>query len=222
MVNPQSWVLALKPQRVKRSNSRRSLAADKKDRQRATAAAGGDGVWIPQSAAYPTKPESIFKDCCIDIKQGQMLSDPFEVLTVYVIKHHMQEFEDERDLCPFNTDLDNVQLVFKQQMTWFLFVRKDAETGTTIAEEFIKMNDVPKDIEKQIMLVTKMFHGQFEVVKRKGRNIVLYDMDTHKKYVVATNNPSLYFVGCIILGCIHPYEDRYKLCGVPTIAMPPK
>ena len=167
------------------------------------------------------KPDSIFKDNRVDIAPGKIITEPFEVLSMYALDRHRQKFEDERDSCPFNTDLETEELVFKQQMTWFLFVRKDPSTGITIVEEFINEQNIPEELAEELMQPTKMFPGHFKVVKRKRRDIVLYDTDRHKEFLVSTRNPSAYPPGCIVLGCIHPYEGKYKLCGIPTIAIPP-
>ena len=60
------------------------------------------------------KPDSIFKDSKVDITPGKIITEPFEVLSMYALDRHRQKFEYGRDSCPFNTDLETEELVFKQ------------------------------------------------------------------------------------------------------------
>ena len=103
-------------------------------------------------------------------------------------------------------------------MTWFIYARIRPATGITVAEEFVQNNDVPKDLAKEILQVTKLFSDNFEVIERKKHDVVVYGMRTRKKYTVYSNNPSAYPIGCVIEGHIHPYEKRYKFCGITTPA----
>lgn len=163
----------------------------------------------------------IFKDGGIKISPGQVFNDPFEALVAYTLLYHRQEFEDARDRCPYYTNFEDDELVLKQQMTWFVYDRTHPTTGVRIVEEFVRENDMPEDLVKMLLQATELFHGHFKVIKKRKHDLILYDMERNKEYTVYTPTPSVYSNGCIIIGHIHPYENQYKLCGIPVICMPP-
>lgn len=157
---------------------------------------------------------SIFKNGDVVLKPFMEISDPFEALVAFAMTKYRSEFDAVRDQCPYNTDLGTDLLVLKQQLTWFVLDRINPATRTTIAEEFIKMPDVPSEMVKFFMQAIKLFYDEFKVIKYEGKDLLVHGKNTRKKYRVMTVNRYFYPIGGVFEGRIHPYDNKYKICGI--------
>ena len=137
-------------------------------------------------------------------------------MTAYAIAKYRNEFEAERKDCPYNTtSLDDDTLVFKQHMTWFLAEWINPATGTTIVEEFVKETVTDKKVANMLLQFTELFFDRLEVLEHRGSDIIAYGTGTRKTYRIATAaGSSFYPIGSRFEGRIHPYEKKYKTCGV--------
>ena len=159
---------------------------------------------------------SIFKRDSVEIKSGTVISDPFEAMVAYAIAKYKNEFEAERTNCPYHTaTIKDKKYVLKQQMTWFLAEWINPATGTTITEEFVKETVTDRKVAKMIMQFTELFFDRFEVLEHHGNDIIAYGTGTRKKYRIVTSaGSSFYPLGSKFEGRIHPYEGKYKTCGI--------
>ena len=158
----------------------------------------------------------IFKRDRMEVKHGDIIEDPFEAMTAYAIAKYRNEFEEQRKGCPYNTkNLGDEMLVFKQHMTWFLAEWINPATGTTIAEEFVKETVTDKKVAKILLQLTELFFDRFEVKEHRGSDIIAYGTGTRKTYRISTaTGSSFYPIGSRFEGRIHPYEGKYKMCGI--------
>lgn len=172
-------------------------------------------VGMPLDAPPPGRPGSIFKRGGLEVKEGDVITDPFEAMTAYAIGKYRREFEAERKRCPYSTEGLPDTLAFKQHMTWFLAERINPATGATIIEEFVKETVTDKKTARMLMEITNLFFDKFEVKEHRGDDIIAYGTNTRKTYRIVTNGgPFLYPVGSRLEGRIHPYGDKYKTCGI--------
>lgn len=174
-------------------------------------------IGIPLDAPLPHRPGThIFKRGRIEVKPGDVIDDPFEAMTAYAIAKYRNEFEVERKGCPYNTkNLDDDMLVFKQHMTWFLAEWINPVTGTTIVEEFVKETVIDKKVANMLLSLTELFFDRFKVKEHRGNDIIAYGAGTRKTYRITTAaGSSFYPIGTRFEGRIHPYEGKYKTCGI--------
>ena len=151
------------------------------------------------------------------MKEGDVITDPFEAMTAYAVGKYRREFEAERKRCPYSTEGLPETLAFKQHMTWFLAERINPVTGITIVEEFVKETVTDKKTARMLMELTNLFFDKFEVKEHRGGDIIAYGTNTRKTYRIVTNaGPLLYPVGSRFMGRIHPYGDKYKTCGITS------
>lgn len=161
-------------------------------------------------------PRSIFRDGAIVVEPNHIIEDPFEAVAAYAIVKYRDEFDAEREHCPYNLNLGNNTLELKQAMTWFVLEWINPATGITITEEFVKETDTRKDVAKLLLQATELFFDRFKVLQHRGDGIIVYGTNTRKKYHVTVSNQSFYPVGCTFEGRIHPYMGKYKMCGITT------
>ena len=174
-------------------------------------------VGMPLDAPPSGRPSSIFKRGGLEVKEGDVITDPFEAMTAYAVGKYRREFEAERKRCPYSTEGLPETLAFKQHMTWFLAERINPVTGTTIVEEFVKETVTDKKTARMLMELTNLFFDKFEVKEHRGGDIIAYGTNTRKTYRIVTNTgPLLYPVGSMFMGRIHPYGDKYKTCGITS------
>ena len=211
--------MVIRSYKSRKSGSKKSRSADKKNHNHNDNVSTGPKYGFFQKMSNAIKRQSIFKGDTVVIRPGQRIDDPFEMLVAYAISRYRQEFDSVRDQCTFNTNLKTSEQVFKQQITWFVYARIRPATGITIAKEFVQNNDVPKELAKVFLQTTKLFSDHFKVIKHNKRDIVVYGMRKRKEYNVVSNNPSMYPIGCMIEGHIHPYYGKYKFCGITTATM---
>lgn len=159
---------------------------------------------------------NIFNRGKIEVRPGDIFDDPFDAMTAYVMVKYRNEFEVERKGCPYYIkNLDDDVLVFKQHMTWFLAEWINPATGTTIVEEFVKETVMDKEAADTILSLTELFFDRFEVREHRGNDIIAYGTGTRKTYRIATSSgSSMYPIGSRFEGRIHPYEGKYKMCGI--------
>lgn len=172
---------------------------------------------MPLKGSTLRRPDtSIFKRDSVEIKRGAVISDPFEAMVGYAIAKYKNEFEAERTNCPYHTaTIKDKKYIFKQQMTWFLAEWINPATGTTITEEFVKETVTDRKVAKMIMQFTELFFDRFEVLKHSGDDIIAYGTDTRRKYrIVTSSGSSFYPIGSKFEGRIHPFEGKYKTCGI--------
>ena len=144
--------------------------------------------------------------------------DLYYILAQYALDNYGKEFRAERAKCPYNTNLPP-ELALKQQMTWFTLDRINPATGMTIAKEFISMPGTPIDVVYYVEQTLQLFFDRFMVLGHSDDYILAYGINTNKKYRILSHNPDFYPVGCIFEGRIHPFEDKYKACGITTRAV---
>lgn len=173
-------------------------------------------IGMPLDAPLPRRPNnSIFKRGGLEVKEGDVIADPFEAMTAYAIAKYRSEFEAERKGCPYNTAGLNDTLAFKQHMTWFLAEWINPATGATIVEEFVKETVTDKKTADTLLQFTELFFDRFEVTEHRGSDIIAYGTNTRKTYRIATTvGSSLYPIGSRFEGRIHPYGKKYKTCGI--------
>ncbi len=170
---------------------------------------------MPLDEPLPRRPNSIFKGGGLEVKQGDVIADPFEAMTAYAVAKYRNEFEAERKGCPYNTAGLDDMLAFKQHMTWFLAEWINPATGTTIAEEFVKETVTDKKTAGTLLQFTELFFDRFEVTAHRGSDIVAYGAGTRKTYrIVTAAGSSFYPIGSRFEGRIHPYGKKYKTCGI--------
>lgn len=172
---------------------------------------------MPLDAPPPHRPDiSIFMRDRVEVKRGDVIVDPFEAMIAYAITKYPNEFDAERKDCPYNTRyLNDDKLVFKQHMTWFLAEWINPATGTTITEEFVKETVTDKDVAKTLLQFTELFFDRFDVREHRGNDIIAYGTGTRRTYRIATaTGSSFYPVGTRFEGRIHPYDGKYKTCGI--------
>ena len=171
---------------------------------------------MPLDAPLPRRlNNSIFKRDGLEVKEGDVIADPFEAMTAYAITKYRNEFEAERKGCPYNTAGMDDTLAFKQHMTWFLAEWINPATGATIAEEFVKETVTDKKTARILLQLTELFFDRFEVTEHRGSDIIAYGAGTRKTYrITTTAGSSLYPIGSRFEGRIHPYGKKYKTCGI--------
>ena len=159
---------------------------------------------------------SIFKRDGVEVKKGHVITDPFEAMTAYAIAKYRNEFETERKDCPYDTrNLGNDTFVFKQHMTWFLAEWINPATGTTIVEEFVKETVTDRKVANMLLQFTELFFDRFVVKEHRGSDIIAYGTGTRRTYrIVTAAGNSFYPIGTKFEGRIHPYEGKYKTCGI--------
>lgn len=161
------------------------------------------------------KSGSIFQGNKVVLDPNMAISDPFEALVAYALVNYQDEFEAERERCPYETNLGRDILTFKQQMTWFTLDRINPRTGAPIVKEFIKNTGVDKEDAKLLMQATDLFFDRFTVKRHHGRDVIVYGMYTRKEYRLVTANGTLFYpIGCKFAGRIHPYMGKFKTCGI--------
>ena len=173
-------------------------------------------IGMPLDAPPPRLPNSsIFKRGGLEVRTGDLISDPFEAMTAYAIAKYRNEFEAERKGCHYNTMGMDDTLAFKQHMTWFLAEWINPATGTTITEEFVKETVTDKETAETLLQFTELFFDRFEVTAHRGRDIIAYGAGTRKTYrIVTAAGSGLYPIGSRFEGRIHPFEKKYKTCGI--------
>ena len=200
-------------------NAKPKAVASKKPRRPADGSIppGKNAMLVPVDKESVGKPGSIYKPGMVLVKPAQIIDDPFQAMIAYAITNYRQEFEAERENCHYDINLANDDLVFKQQITWFLAEWINPATGTTLVEEFVDTSVDDKELAKDLLQMTELFFDRFEVKAHRGGDIIAYGMNTRKIYRLATNNLETYPVGIEFEGRIHPYRGHHKLCGITSI-----
>lgn len=161
--------------------------------------------------------ERIFKRDKIKLKPGATFNDPFEAATAYALAKYGDKFDEARRKCPYDIEhLNDDKLIFKQHMTWFLAEWINPITGDTIIKEFVDETVEDKELAEMILQFTELFFDHFEVREHRGDDVVVaYGKNTRKTYNVVTfSGNRLYPIGTIFEGRIHPYDGKYKMCGI--------
>lgn len=158
----------------------------------------------------------MFQNDKIEVSRVDAEEDPFDAMTAYVLAKYRKEFEAERNNCPYNTaDLFSKEFVFKQHMTWFLAKWINPATGITVVEEFVKETVTDKKLADMLIQLTNLFYDKFKVTGHRGADIMAYGIETRKTYRIVTVLGNMFYpVGSMFESLIHPYESKYKMCGI--------
>lgn len=165
------------------------------------------------------RPSSIYKRGRIEVRVGDGFENPIEAVMAYALARYGDEFEAERKRCPYNMNLGSGNMLkFTQQMTWFIMERKNPATGVTILEEFVReTTSGHREVADVLMQCTELFFDVFRVKEHRGDDIIVHGIGSDRTYRVTTAaGPRNYPIGLVFEGRIHPYYEKYKLCGIVT------
>ena len=123
--------------------------------------------------------------------------------------------------CPYDLDLDNDDLIYKQIFTWFVYDRINTKTGITVLDEFVEQF-VKEDglLASKILQMKELFFDEFKILQRNDDIMIVKAIQKSKVYKVQIiGAPEIYTKGRYLLGRIHPwYEDgTHRTCGILKI-----
>ena len=123
--------------------------------------------------------------------------------------------------CPYDLDLENGELVFKQLLTWIMFERKDPATGMTVLEEFVgKFIKHDSTLARKVLGLGGIIFDVFEVLERSGNTIAVRGSDGRKFALeVIAEHVHRYAPGTRVEGMIHPWGDTYRFTGITKMAL---
>lgn len=124
--------------------------------------------------------------------------------------------------CPYDLDLDNDELAYKQVLTWFAYDRKNA-FGKTIIDEFVNKFVDDKKLRSKILQMKNLTYDTFFIQRSAdARNMIRVVAESSGKIFeveIMGNNPDVYKEGRIFTGRIHPWHEdgTYRVTGITKI-----
>ena len=142
----------------------------------------------------------------------------------YVIKNYGQLALNYRDECPYNLDLGNDEMDWKQILTWFSLDRKD-HNGMTLLDKFVDLYIDDKRLGTKILQMKSLFYDTFLITRSvDANNIMMLKSTTNgKEYAVEAVGTIIhaYQKGRHFLGRIHPWHEdgTYRLTGIVCVKL---
>ena len=141
----------------------------------------------------------------------------------YITQNYGHLISDYRNECPYNLDLDNAEMEWKQILTWFSYDRKD-HNGITLLDKFVDQYIDDKRLATKILQMTSLFFDTFLITRSADANniMMLRSITNRKKYAVETVglNNDIYQKDRYFMGRIHPWHEdgTHKIIGIASVS----
>lgn len=136
------------------------------------------------------------------------------------------KYEDEVlrsiDECPYDLDLTDEELVYKQVLTWFMLERINPATGKSVLEEFIEQFIKRDDsLANKVRGLGHLMAGTFVILSREG-NIIALECESpssSQRFTVwvVPEHAENYIPGRRVKGRIYRWGDVYRFAGITKI-----
>lgn len=116
-----------------------------------------------------------------------------------------------RNRCPYSLDFEDMEMSFKQFLTWLMYEWKNPATGTTLVAEFVAKEVRDPVLAAKMLQMQELFFDTFEVLeKHRGGVIVARARRRRRTYRILTKSMTRARVGDLFEGRIHPWDETAR------------
>ena len=129
---------------------------------------------------------------------------------------------DYYDECPYDLDLVNDDLVYKQILTWLSYEKMDS-SGNTLVDEFVEKFVDDKKLKRKILQIKNLTYDAFTIRRAADVNkrmVAMAESDGRMFEIeIIGNQPESYTKDSVFIGRIYPWhsDGTYRITGITTI-----
>lgn len=142
----------------------------------------------------------------------------------YAESNFEDDFKRRAKECPYDTNFEDPELVYKQMISWFVTEWVIPSTGRTVLEDFVERHVSDPGIARKLMQMKEVVRGPFDIIDAQLPRVALKNIATGVVYetypkegrVNSNRARAFYRKGDVINGRIHAWGSTYLTAGIIT------